>query len=270
MKEKVILKLREIYKNKGVYIIIAPFFLLFFFFCVIPAIMLFTTAFTDYKAAGVTRFTGLQNFRVLFGYEDFKTAFINNLSLAAVTGVTGLAASFLLAWFTSLMPRFLRFIFIFAILAPMFTGGLYAAREIIFSEYLIVETTPFMQAVIMRLPLSFGLGFLALVAGMRQVPRERYEAAAVEGIRNRFSELIKITVPAIKPQILFAVVLQIVTAFAADEVRMPLETVMTRAYEHSTSWFDFGTASAACLLLFGIMAGVYVLVRLLFREVFSE
>ena len=270
MKQKIVSKLHEINKNKGVYLIIAPFFLLFFAFCVIPAGLILITAFTDYKGAGVVKFTGLHNFIALFKDEIFIIAFLNTLGLAAFTGTLGFAVSFLLAWLVNFMPKFFRYIFIFAIFAPTFTGGLFTACDIIFNEMLSLNLSSFWQAAFMRFPLSFGIGFLAMTAGIRLVPKEQYEAAAVEGVKSRFQELIKITLPAMKPYIFFAAVMQIITAFSANEPVMPIKTVFTYAHEYGVRQFDFGITSAACLLLFAIMAAVYTIIRLCFREVDSR
>ncbi|MBO5098128.1 MAG: sugar ABC transporter permease, partial [Agathobacter sp.] len=58
-----------------------------------------------------------------------------------------------------------------------------------------------------------GVGFLSMIAGILNSNEELYEAAAIDGIKNRFQEMIYITIPQMKPQMLFAAVMAIVNAF---------------------------------------------------------
>ena len=57
-----------------------------------------------------------------------------------------------------------------------------------------------------------GIGFLAMLAGILNINEELYEAAYVDGLKNRFQEIIYITVPSMKPQMLFGAVMAIVNA----------------------------------------------------------
>lgn len=58
-----------------------------------------------------------------------------------------------------------------------------------------------------------GVGFLSMISGILNSNEELYEAAAIDGIKNRFQEMIYITIPQMKPQMLFAAVMSIVNAF---------------------------------------------------------
>ena len=60
---------------------------------------------------------------------------------------------------------------------------------------------------------SMGIGFLAMIAGIANSDESLYEAGAIDGIKNRFQEMIYITIPQMKPQMLFAAVMAIVGAF---------------------------------------------------------
>ena len=60
---------------------------------------------------------------------------------------------------------------------------------------------------------SMGVGFLSMISGILNSNEELYEAAAIDGIKNRFQEMIYITIPQMKPQMLFAAVMSIVNAF---------------------------------------------------------
>jgi multiple sugar transport system permease protein len=209
-------------KNFKAYVITAPFFLLFFLFLVLPLLMTFTTAFTDYKGAGAVSFAGFNNFVLLFG----DTALLKNLGIAAVTAAAGFFAAVTLALFVSLMPWILRGVLVIALFIPFFS-----------------ETY------------SLGIGFLAIFAGIYTIPPERREAARLEGM-NRIKELFSVILPAIKPQILFAAVMQLAAITQSD---------FNMAAREYSAVFELGTASAASLAVFLPVLAVYFLLRKLWR-----
>ena len=58
-----------------------------------------------------------------------------------------------------------------------------------------------------------GIGFLSMLSGILNTDKEMYEAARIDGVKNRFQEIIYITIPAIKPQMMFGAVMAIVNIF---------------------------------------------------------
>lgn len=60
---------------------------------------------------------------------------------------------------------------------------------------------------------SFDVGFLSMLSGMLNVNKEIYEAAHLDGIRNRIQEIIYVTIPSIRPQMLFGAVMALVGTF---------------------------------------------------------
>jgi multiple sugar transport system permease protein len=233
MTEKRRKRRRKLNRNMGVYLNIAPFLLVFFAFFALPLVMIFTTAFTDYDGAGVPRFVGLGNFAALFGAVSAE-ALVNTLKLIFTTALAGFLAGGLLAWLLGMMPRFLRALFTFALLIPMFAFG--------------GDGQYFWTG-------AFGLGLLAILGGMRNVPRERYEAAMTLGMRNRVQELVYITLPAIKPQLLFAGVMNTAAGFALAAPKLGV-------HEHSAV-FELGMASAVCAVVFLPLLVVYSVLRVI-------
>jgi ABC-type sugar transport system permease subunit len=122
-----------------------------------------------------------------------------------------------------MMPRFLRGVFAVLLFLPFFSGDF-----------------------------VLGTGFLAVLAGTALVPAERYEAARVEGIKNRVQEFARITLPAITPHLLFAAVMQLAEAAAK------LSLTQTQRY---SDIFEIGTASAASLCIFIPVLAVYFALR---------
>jgi len=274
--------LREMGRNKSAYLMIAPYFLLFLFMTAIPVCMALPMGFTNFNMVTFPKFIGLNNFYTLFLEDEvFLTAIQNTLVFAVITGPLSYAACFLLAWFINQLPGHLKTIFTFIFYAPTLAGNLYTTWQLIFSgdaygianSYLmdlglingnkqwLTDGNYIMGVVlIVQLWISLGAGFLAIRAGFQGIPAERYEAGAIEGIKNRAQELLLITIPAMGPQLLFAAVMQITASFAAGDVSRFLtafpstdyraHTIMNAAYDYGSVRFEMGYASAICFVLF--------------------
>lgn len=277
--------LREMKKNAGVYTLLAPFFILFLIFTVIPVCMSLPMGFTNFNLVQAPKFIGLDNFYALFLEDEvFLKAIQNTLVFAIVTGPLSYIMCFLLAWLINELPGPLKTIFTFIFYAPTLAGNIYTTWQLIFSgdaygianAYLInlgilkgarqwlTDANYIMGVVIVvQLWLSLGAGFLALRAGLQGIPRDRYEAGAIEGVKNRAQELIMVTVPAMGPQLLFAAVMQITASFTAGDVGRFLtafpstdyaaHTIMTHAFDFGSIRYEMGYSSAICFVLFAAM-----------------
>ena len=277
--------LREMKKNKGVYGLIAPYFVLFFIFMIVPVCISLPMGFTNFNMAEFPRWVGLSNFYSLFLEDEvFLKAIENTLVFAVVTGPLSYFLCFILAWLINELPGPLKTIFTFVFYAPTLAGNIYTTWQLIFSgdtygianAYLIdlgitngaiqwLTDANYIMGVliVVQLWMALGAGFLAIRAGLQGIPRDRYEAGAIEGIKNRWQELIYITIPSMKPQMLFAAVMQIVAAFTADITGRMLvgfpstdyaaHTIMTHAYDYGWVRYEMGYSSAICTILFVIM-----------------
>jgi multiple sugar transport system permease protein len=67
--------------------------------------------------------------------------------------------------------------------------------------------------IIVALWSSMGLGFLSMLSGILNVNPELYEAAKLDGVKNRVQECLYVTIPSIKPQLLFGAVMAVVNTF---------------------------------------------------------
>lgn len=276
---------REMKKNAGVYTLLAPYFILFTIFTLIPVLMSLPMGFTNFNLVQAPKFVGLDNFYALFLEDEvFLKAIQNTLVFAIVTGPLSYIMCFLLAWLINELPGPLKTIFTFVFYAPTLAGNIYTTWQLIFSgdaygianAYLInlgilkgarqwlTDANYIMGVVIVvQLWLSLGAGFLALRAGLQGIPRDRYEAGAIEGVKNRFQELMTVTVPAMGPQLLFAAVMQITASFTAGDVGRFLtafpstdyaaHTIMTHAFDFGSIRYEMGYASAICFVLFAAM-----------------
>lgn len=277
-----LLKMKQ---NRGMYLLMAPFFILFTIFTLIPVVLSLPMGFTNFNMAQFPTFIGLDNFYALFLEDEvFLTAIQNTLVFAIVTGPLSYILCFLLAWLINEMPGALKTIFTFIFYAPTLAGNIYTTWQLIFSgdtygianaylidlgilngarQWLTDANYIFGVVIIVQLWMSLGAGFLALRAGLQGIPRDRYEAAAVEGVKNRTQEMLIVTIPAMGPQMLFAAVMQIVSSFTAGDVGRYLtsfpstdyaaHTLMTHAFDYGSIRFEMGYASAICFVLFAAM-----------------
>ncbi|MCQ2416275.1 MAG: sugar ABC transporter permease [Oscillospiraceae bacterium] len=273
----------RIKQNKEAYLMMLPFMLVFVIFTVVPVLMSLPIGLTDFDMVTYPpKWVGLDNFYHLFLNDSIFIKSIRvTLVFAIFTGPLSYLLSFLLAWLINEMNKTMRVIFTLIFYAPSMASGVYAVWQLIFSgdSYGIANsallnlgiTTSAIQwltdsryiltvVIIVQLWVSMGAGFLAMRAGFQNIDRSQYEAGAIEGIRNRWQELIYITIPGMGPSLMFAAVMQIVSAFTADIVARNLvgfpstdyaaHTIMTHAFDYGWIRYEMGYASAICMILF--------------------
>ena len=289
--EKLKYTFNQIKKNRECYFMLAPFMIFFLIFTVIPVVMSFPISFTDFDVISYPEFVGLSNFYTLFLSDKvFLQSIKVTLIFACFTGPVSYVMCFLLAWFINELPQKLRTVFTLIFYIPSM-AGVYTVWKIIFSG----DSYGYLNSVLMdigiitqpvqwltdsryilgvtiavQLWISLGAGFLALRAGFQNIDRSQYEAGAIEGIKNRWQELVYITIPSMGPQLLFAAVMQIVGSFTAGTVAQNIvgfpstdykaHTIMTHAYDYGWVRFEMGYASAICMVLFVLM---YIINRII-------
>ena len=272
-------------RNKVCYLFLAPYAILFFTFFILPIATSLFYGFTYYNILEPARFIGAQNYiNLILQDEVFLTAIKNTFVIAVITGPVGYILSFLFAWFINELPKWLRAVAVVIFYAPSIAGNAYTVFSIIFRgdaygylnsllmEFGLIEaprlwlTDPrYMMAIliIVILWMSMGTGFLSFVAGFQGIDKSMYEAGYVDGVRNRWQELYHITLPSMKPMLLFGAVMSITTAFNVSDVPRALcgypstdyaaRTVVTHLFDYGFSRFEMGYASAIATLLFLIM-----------------
>ena len=219
-------------------ILLAPYAILFIIFIVIPTVSAMGLSFTYYNTIEAPRFTGFDNFVDLFTNDEVFMQHIlpNTVVYAICVGIGGYLLSFLLAWALSQITKGPRTILALIIYSPSMTGGVLLSTvwSVIFngseSGYLnyalmklgIIDTPvvwlsseKYLLAIVIIVTLwsSMGIGFLSMLSGILNVNEELYEAAYIDGVKNRFQEVIYITIPSAKPQMLFGAVMAIVNTF---------------------------------------------------------
>ena len=284
----------EMKRNYVCYLMLLPFMLFFFVFTIIPVVMSLPIGFTDFDMAHFPpKFIGLQNFYTLFLEDDvFLGSIRTTLIIAIFTGPVSYVMSFLLAWLINELHPVLKTVFTLIFYAPSMAGNIYFVWQLIFSgdsygylnailnelgftsgavQWLTDTRYVLVCVIVVQLWISMGAGFLAMRAGFQGIDKAMYEAGAIEGIKNRTQELIYITIPSMGPQLMFAAVMQIVSAFTADIVGRNLagfpstdykaHTIMTHAFDYGWIRYEMGYASAICFILFLVMLLCNQLIR---------
>jgi len=108
--------------------------------------------------------------------------------------------------------------------------------------------------------MSMGTGFLVFLAGLQNIPREYYEAGAIDGVRNKTQELFLLTLPMMKPQLLFGAINSIVSSFGVFDIAVSVagmpspeyagHTIVAHLYDYAFIRFQMGYASAIAVVLF--------------------
>ncbi len=277
--------LKKAGKMKTCYVFLAPYAILFFTFFILPIATSIFYSFTYYNILEPARFIGFQNYiNLILQDEVFLTAIKNTFVIAVVTGPIGYILSFLFAWFINELPRWLRTVAVVVFYAPSIAGNAYYIFSIIFrgdaygylnsflvnfglidAPYLWLSDPRYIMPVliIVILWMSMGTGFLSFVAGLQGVDRSMYEAGYVDGVRNRWQELYHITLPSMKPMLLFGAVMSITSAFNVSDVPRALagypstdyaaRTIVTHLFDYGFSRFEMGYASAIATVLFLVM-----------------
>jgi ABC-type sugar transport systems, permease components len=291
--------LKEMKRNWVAYVMIAPFMLVFTIFTVAPVLLSLVLSFTTFNLLEFPDFIFMDNYIRLFLDDDiFITAVQNTLIFAAITGPVSYLLSFMIAWFINELEPKIRAFVTLIFYAPNISGAAYFIFQIAFhgDSYgyvngmliylsLISEPIQFFQNATYVMPLcivvalwtSLGAGFLSFIAGLQVVDRSLYEAGAVDGVKNRWQELWYITLPSMRPQLMFGAVMAItgsfgfggiVTALAGfPSVDYSAHTIMHHLEDYGGQRFEVGYASAIATLLFLMMIGANMLVKKLLSKV---
>lgn len=272
-------------KNKTKYLFVAPFLILFFTFTVCPVLISIFLSLTNFNMLEAPSFTGFQNYYRMFMVDDlFIKALGNTIMFAMITGPCGYLISLIMAWLINELPRVARVIVTVLLYAPSLAGGMTPIFKIFFNSdaqgflnaWLLewgfittpikwLENATYVVPIIIFVVLwgSLGTSFLSFIGGLQGIGREYYEAAAMDGVKNRWQELWFITLPLMKPQLLFGAVMSITGSFNIGSIITGLagnpsvdysaHTIMQHLQDYGTVRYEMGYASAIATVLFFIM-----------------
>ncbi len=234
-------------ETRNAYLFLSPYILLFTVFIIIPIIIAVGLSFTIFDSVNTPRFNFLDNYLYLFTRDSVFMQYVlpNTIKFALIVGPGGYIISFFLAWCLAQIPHKSRTIMAIILYTPSMTMGVAMAVlwRVIFSGNengylnnalislgLITEPIQWLTDPKYILPImiivalwgSLGVGFLGMLSGVLNINPELYEAAYIDGMKNRFQEIFYITIPMMKPQMLFGAVMAIVNTFNSGAIGVQL------------------------------------------------
>lgn len=289
---------KSIKKYRWSYFMIAPFMLIFITFTVWPVIQAIIYSFTSFNVLEAPKWIGLTNYKDLFFSDPlFSISLRNTLFFAVIVGPVGYLLSLTLAWFLNELGSALRSFLTLLFYAPALCS-VYAIWTLIFSgdsngiinAYLIkwgfiTEPIQFLYdesyivpcVIIVLLWSSMGNGFLSFVAGFKNIDKTLCEAGAIDGVRNRWQELWYITLPAMRPQLMFGAVMSVSSSFAIGPQITALcgfpstnyvaNTLLLHLEDYGGTRFQMGYACTIATVLFLMMIVVNTVVQKLIKKV---
>ncbi len=279
--------------NKTAYFMIAPFLLLFIIFTVLPVGLSIFFSITDFNMLQPPNILGITNYMRLFMDDEiFILACQNTLVFASITGPVSYLLALLVAWFINELPPKIRAVVTLVFYAPSISGQAYLVWKTLFSSdsygwanailmKLGIISTPILWfqnasyvmplCIVVALWTSLGTAFLSFIAGLQTIDRSLYEAAAVDGIKNRWQELWYITLPTMRPQLMFGAVLSITNSFGFGGVVTALcgfpsvdyaaHTIMHHLDDYGGARYEIGYSSAIAVILFVIMFSANIVIK---------
>ena len=289
---------REMRKNGTLYLFMLPYLLVFIVFTVLPVFVAIFFSFTYFTVLEPPVFTGWENYVRLFTADDlFMTSFKNTIFFAVIIGPGGYLMSLFFAWLINELSRRTRAIMTLFYYAPTL-ANVYVVWKIIFSsdQYgllngLLMQTgitltnikwledTTYIVpcCLIVILWSSLGTSFLTFIAGLQNVDRTLYEAGAIDGVKNRWQELWYITLPYMKPQLMFGAVMSITGAFSVGGAITALVGFPSQDYvantlihlmeDYANQRMEMGYACAIAVLLFLMMIVTNKIIKKLLSKV---
>lgn len=271
------------------YLILAPYMLLFLAFIAVPVGMAVGLSFTDFDSVNLPSFTGMANYISLFTRDSvfMQKVLPNTIKFSLIVGPGGYALSFILAWMLAQIPAKPRNVFALILYSPSMTAGV--AMSVIWTVLFSGDQSGYLNSLLLNLGVirepiqwlqsgeylmpvmilvslwgSMGVGFLAMLAGILDINTELYEAGYIDGISNRFQEIIYITIPSMKPQLLFGAVMAVVNTFQTGAIGVQLsgsnptpqysgQLILNHIEDYGFLRYEMGYAAAVSVVLLLLM-----------------
>ncbi|WP_211746017.1 sugar ABC transporter permease [Paenibacillus sp. Marseille-Q4541] len=292
--ERINYLLKEIWKYRLSYLFILPFMAMFIVFILIPVVSGILLSFTYFNAFDFPTWRGWLNYQNLFSQDIIFLQYVlpNSFKFAIFVGPIGYILAFLLAWIIAQLPNTMRTWYALAMYAPSLSAGV--AMTVIWTVMFTGDRSGYINSILLKWGLidqpvlflldkdyllnimivvsiwsSMGIGFLAILAGILNVDRQLYEAGRIDGISSRLQEVWYITIPMMKPQMMFAAIMSIVHTIKSGGIGVQLSgTNPTPNYsgqlliDHINDYgfirFELGYASAISIV---VLLMCYVLSR---------
>ncbi|HKG53100.1 MAG TPA: sugar ABC transporter permease, partial [Anaerolineales bacterium] len=225
-------KWRDIWKMRWPYLFISPFYILFLIFGVYPVLFSLYLSFTEWKGLGPIKFVGLKNFELLFKDKVFWQSMTNGVILFFMyVPLMTFLALVLAVVLNSKRVRGFRFFrtlifipYIMNIVAAGFTFRLMLNQKYGLVNAMLgifhIAPVPWLESVwggrvslcLLVIWAWLGYNMVIMLAGLQTIPNELTEAALIDGA-SATQAFFYVTIPLMRPVILFSVVLSTMGSF---------------------------------------------------------
>lgn len=283
--------------NRIAYLFVLPFVIVFLVFSVYPVLRTLYLSFTNYKGFGDATWTGLDNYKRVITDKFFWRDLGNTIKIWGVNIVLQLGLAFLLTVIFSDIKYKIRGLAVFR--AVYYLPNLIAATSVAFLFKTLLDwkygsfnqilmtlgitheqvnwlgsttTAPYVVSVLGAW-MWFGNSFIMLMAGVQGIPKDYFEAAAIDGA-GRWKVFGKITLPLLRPIMLYVFVTSLIGGLqlfdlpflmngaapgTAGEPSGKLQTVVMYLYKFGFEMHQVGYASAIAYTLFFIILIVSII-----------
>ena len=272
-------------REGSAYAFLSGYALMFIVFIVVPVIVAILLSFTLFDTIQFPKFIGLKNYVTLLTQDDIFMKYVlpNTIQFAVIVGPGGYILSFMLAWMLAQLPKLPRTVMALILYSPSMTSGVAMSvvwltffsgdqngylNSLLLNYSIIQEPIQWLQSpqylmtimIVVTLWSSMGVGFLAMLAGILEINPEMYEAGSLDGISNRFQEIVYITIPSMRPQMLFGAVMAIVGTFQAGAIGVTLsgtnptpqyagQLIVNHIEDYGFLRYEMGYAAAVSVVL---------------------
>jgi multiple sugar transport system permease protein len=269
-----------------------PSFAILGTFVLYPIVQSFLYSFQNVTIGGDSPWIGLQNYITLFKDPQFWNALGITLIFTAASVVVLIVVGFLLAVLLqgeSLANRIVRSVFFFPTIVSLvtiglvwkflldpsigFVGGVFDLLGLPPVAWLTSTSLALPTVIFVNIWKNLGFAMILLLAGLKGVPHERYEAAELDGAK-RLQLLRYVTVPGIRPTMLFATLILTIQSLQVFDLVFVMtgggpifttDTLVNLLYRDAFVNYQTGYASAISFVLFLIIVIVSALQLRFFR-----
>jgi len=274
------------------YVLIAPALLAAGLFLFVPIVLSGYWSLTEYSGLGEPEWVGLTNYIELFGNDLFLKALLNTFLFVLIGMGIGPVLGFLSALLLNSTVRFRGF-FRAAYFVPVMTSLVVVATiwKILLQQQGVINqalsffglpghawlsdpSTALPAVVATSIWQGFGFETVVFLAALQGIPRELYDAARVDGA-SYWQQVRHITLPAMRPTIMFVYIIGIIGSFQVyDQVFVmteggPINSTRTLVFDLVDRFqqLELGEASAVAYVLLAILAFLsYVQIFVFERE----
>jgi multiple sugar transport system permease protein len=281
--------LKEMWHYRLSYIFSAPFLILFTIFTIIPVVAAVGLGFTYFNAIEMPSLVGWLNYQNLLSQDLIFLEHVlpNTFKFSLFVGPFGYVLAFLLAWLIAQLPNTPRLGYTLAMYAPSLTAGI--AMGVIWQVMFTGDRTGYINSFLLKWGMierpilfvtdqayllnimivvsiwaSMGVGFLAILAGILNVDRQLYEAARIDGMKSRLQEIWYITIPMMRPQMLFAAILALTHTLKSGDIGLQLsgqnptpgyagQLMINHVQDYGFIRYELGYACAVSVVLLLLM-----------------